>query len=75
MQRLLRRFAEAFRKSDLILLLLCVIATVFGCLMVASTTNATSAGALRYLIIQIPAAIVGILFYIIIIRRYCSYIW
>lgn len=66
MQRILRRFAEPFRKADLILLLLCVIATVFGCLMVASTTNATSSGPLRYLAVQIAAAVLGILLYIII---------
>ena len=66
MRRFLRRFTEAFRQADLILLLLCVIANIFGCLMVASTTNATSMGAWRYLIIQIPAALVGIFFYICI---------
>ena len=66
MRKYLRRFNEAFRQADLILLLLCVIATAFGCLMVASTTNATSSGAWRYLIIQIPAAIIGILLYVIV---------
>ncbi len=66
MRRYLRRFAEAFRKGDLILLLLCVVATAFGCLMIASTTNASSTGPLRYLIIQIGASCAGILAYIAI---------
>ena len=65
MRRYVNRFAEAFRKGDLILLLLCVIATAFGCLMIASTTAATSAGPLRYMLVQIGASIAGILLYVI----------
>lgn len=65
MRRFVNRFAEAFRKADLVLLLLCVVATAFGCLMIASTTNATSTGPLRYLIIQIIAATAGVILYVI----------
>lgn len=65
MYRYLRRFTEALRKGDLVLLLLCVVATAFGCLMIASTTNATSTGPLRYLIIQIGAALAGVIMYVI----------
>ena len=64
MRRYVQRFFEWFRKGDLVLLLLCVVATSFGCLMIASTTNASSTGALRYLIIQIGAAGAGILAYV-----------
>lgn len=66
MRRYLNRFTEAFRKGDLILLLLCVIATAFGCLVIASTTAAGASGPLRYLLVQIGASIAGILLYIII---------
>ena len=66
MRRYLQRFVEAFKKGDLVLLLLCVVATAFGCLMIASTTNATSTGPLRYLIIQIGASLAGIVLYVII---------
>ena len=66
MRRFLLRFAEAFKKGDLVLLLLCVVATAFGCLMIASTTNATSTGPLRYLVIQIGASLAGIIFYVFI---------
>ncbi len=65
MRRYLNRFTEAFRKGDLILLLLCVLATAFGCLMIASTTAASTTGPLRYLLVQIGAALAGILCYVI----------
>ena len=64
MRRYLQRFSEAFRKGDLMLLLLCVVTTAFGCLIVASATNATEAGPLRYLVIQIIAALAGIFAYV-----------
>lgn len=66
MRRYLQKFTEAFRKGDLILLLLCVVATAFGCLMIASATNASYDGAAHYLIRQIPAALLGIFAYIVI---------
>ena len=65
MRRYIRRLAEAFRKGDLLLLLLLVVTTAFGCLVIASTTNATDIGPLRYLIIQIGAAGAGILAYVV----------
>ena len=66
MRRYLQRFAEAFRKGDLILLLLCVVTTAFGCLMIASTTNASDNGPWRFVIIQIIAAAAGIFAYVVI---------
>ena len=66
MRRYLHRFTEAFRKGDLILLLLCVFATAFGCLIIASATNASASGPLRYLAVQIGASIAGVLVYVII---------
>ncbi len=66
MRRLAIRMADAFKKGDLVLLLLCVVATAFGCLMIASTTNATASGPLRYLFVQIGASLAGILFYVFI---------
>lgn len=64
MQRILRRFLEAFRRCDKVLLLLCVVATAFGCLMIASTTNGYDAGSFRYLVIQIGTALAGIAVYV-----------
>ena len=66
MRRLIRNQIEAFRRGDLILLLLCIIATIFGCLMIASTTAASSTGAVRYLWPQILASLAGILVYVFI---------
>lgn len=66
MRRLIRNQIEAFRRGDLILLLLCIIATTFGCLMIASTTAASSTGAVRYLWPQILASLAGILVYVFI---------
>jgi rod shape determining protein RodA len=66
MRRYMQRFTEAFRKGDLILLLLCVVTTAFGCLMIASTTNASDNGPWRFVIIQIIAALAGIFLFVMI---------
>ena len=66
MRRLLSRMSEAFKKGDLMLLLLCVVTTIFGCLVIASTTAASVSGSLRYLLVQIGAAGAGIFFYVFI---------
>lgn len=53
-----------FRKGDMVLLVLCLAASAFSCLMVASATNGRSSGSARYLIIQAAAALLGVLMYI-----------
>ena len=63
MGRYLRRLGESFRKGDMLLLLLCLITTAFGCLVVASATNYT--GSLRQVIVQIVAAVLGIIMYMV----------
>jgi rod shape determining protein RodA len=65
MRRYVVRFIEAFRKGDLILLLLCAFTTAFGCLMIASTTNASDNGPWRFVIIQLFAALAGIFLYVV----------
>jgi len=52
-----------FRKADLLLLLLCVVTTAFGCLVIASTTNVNPGGFTRYVIVQVVATLIGIVFY------------
>ena len=64
--QLTMRLMEAFRKGDLVLLLLCAVTTAFGCLMIASTTNASDAGFWRFVIIQLIAAGAGIFLYVLI---------
>ena len=58
------RFAEAFRRGDLVLLFMCLGLNVFGILMIASTTY--QVGPMRYLIIQSIAAALGVFMYVLI---------
>ena len=59
MENLLYEFKNFFRKGDMVLLLLCLVTNAFGCLIIASATNAE--GTLRYVVIQIIAAALGVL--------------
>ena len=65
-QRVFYHMLNAFKKGDKVLLLLCVVATAFGGLMIASSTNGYDAGALRYLLIHCLAAAAGIFFFVAI---------
>ncbi len=58
------KWLENFRQCDLLLLLLCVIATAFGFLMIASATS--SEGIMRYMIMQALASAAGIFLYVLI---------
>ena len=64
MGRYLQKFREAFRKGDLILLLICVVLNIFGLLMIASTTN--HMGNTRFLIVQGGASLMGILLFVLV---------
>lgn len=61
MHQYFQQLRTAIRKGDWILLLLCIITTSFGCLMIASTTNYIES--YRYIIMQIVAAVIGIIAY------------
>ena len=50
---------NALRKGDIILLLMCMLLTAFGCLMISSATQVYGSG--RYVVIQISAAVLGLL--------------
>ena len=62
MRRLMRRIWNAFRRSDLVLLLLCVVTSIYGCVVIASTT--AHSGSTRYLVIQIGAIVLGVISYV-----------
>ena len=64
MRRVLQYIGSAFRKCDKILLLLCLVATVFGYLVIASTTQ--TLGSMRYVPIQIAATVIGVLLFAIV---------
>ena len=63
MGRYLRKFADAFRKGDLVLLFMCLGLNIFGMLMIASTTF--QVGPTRYLIIQSVAAALGVFMFVL----------
>lgn len=56
-----------FRKGDIVLLMLCLATSAFGCLVVASATNAAKfGGSSRYMLVQLGATVIGIIAYILI---------
>lgn len=55
---LFRRVLDGIRKGDKILLLLCLVATAFGCLIISSATSYT--GSIRFVIVQIVASLMGL---------------
>ncbi len=63
MEQFFSELRSFFRKGDLLLLGLCLSATAFGCLAIASATNPT--GAARSVIVQVAAAVLGVMFYVI----------
>jgi len=64
MRQYLQELKNFFRKGDLVLLLLCLITTAYGVIMISTATNYR--GNLRYIIIQIAAAALGVLMYILV---------
>lgn len=64
MRRMLQSVWNVFRRGDLILLLLCVVTSAFGCLCIASATNHNET--LRYVIIQAAAIVLGIICYVVV---------
>lgn len=63
MRKYLQRFQSECRRADLILLLLCLVTSSFGCLIIASTTGYMDD--MRYIIIHIGSTLLGVFFYMI----------
>lgn len=61
MRKFLQELGDFFRKGDTVLLLLCLITTAFGCVVIASATNAV--GSMRYVLMQLIAALMGVALY------------
>jgi rod shape determining protein RodA len=61
MQKIMQAIRDFFRKGDLLLLMLCVGATIFGIVVISSATNYY--GSTRYVLIQSFALLLGVLFY------------
>ncbi len=64
MKRITHAVGAFLRKADMLLLLLCILASVYGIVAISSATR--SLGADRYVTLQIVALILGIVFYIIL---------
>ena len=64
MRQYLHELKNVLRKGDMVLLLLCLITNTFGVIMISSATN--HRGSLRYIIIQIAAALLGVIFYMLV---------
>ena len=62
MRRLMRRIWNVFRRGDLFLLSLCLLTSIYGCVVIASATAHSDSG--RYLVIQIGAIILGVISYV-----------
>ena len=60
----MQRLKTSIRKGDWVLLLLCLIATSFGCLVIASATNYLNS--FRYIIMQIVGTVLGVLLYAVV---------
>lgn len=58
MRQFLWELKNFWRKGDLVLLLLMVLTSAFGCLVIASTTDYT--GTMRYVLVQVVAIVIGI---------------
>lgn len=64
MRKFSQELLDFFRKGDMVLLGLCLLATAFGCVVIASTT--ADMGSVRFVMIQLVAAALGITLYAVI---------
>ena len=67
MRDYLQEIKRFFRKGDMVLLMLMLATSAFGCLVMASATNAEKFGSsTRYIAIQIIATLIGMVAYILV---------
>ena len=62
MKKIFDAIREFFQKADILLLILCVAATIFGIVIIASATNYL--GSERYILVQSLALVIGIAFFV-----------
>ncbi len=66
MREFFRELKDFFHKGDMVLLILCLATSAFGCLVIASTTNADKfGGSAHYIFIQMAATIIGVMLFAI----------
>ena len=64
MRKFFQELLDFFRKGDMLLLALCLLTTVFGIIILSSVT--AHMGATRFVIIQLVAAVLGVILYAVI---------
>ena len=62
MRQIGRAIGDFVKKADIVLLLLCIVTTIFGIVVISSATN--YAGNTRYVTVQTVALLLGVLIYI-----------
>ena len=66
MRDFIQELKSFHRKGDMLLLMLCLATSAFGSLIIASVTNAVKfGGSTRYIVIQVGATLIGVLFFAI----------
>jgi len=63
LRSILRAIGEFMKKADMLLLTLCVTATVYGIVVISSATNYV--GNTRYILVQTAALIIGVVIYVL----------
>ena len=59
-------FMQKVLKGDMVLLVMCLAISAFSCLVLSSVTNAEKfGGSMRYIVIQMGATVLGVIFYAI----------
>ena len=68
MRQFFQELREFPKKGDMILLLLCLITSAFGCVAIASATSAEKFGDsnLKYIVIQLAATLIGVAAYALV---------
>ena len=66
MKRALAATLDFTKKADMLLLVLCVICSIFGLVLIWSSTRNFSGGAWPYLSVQIGALILGVIGYVVV---------
>ena len=59
-----RAIGDFFKGADMVLLLLCIVTTIFGIVIISSATE--SEGSARYVMVQSVALVLGILIYVVL---------
>ena len=64
MRDFIQELRSFLRRCDMVLVLLCLATSAFGCLLLSSATNAPKFGnSTRYLVVQILATLIGLILY------------